>query len=93
MFDLKGYLRLCDFDLSVDFKVLQRKRKLIGTGTYGYQAPEMYDSEGSIGIEADLYSAGIVLIEMLTGKSKRDFGDFSADEVLGKLQSQNDISR
>lgn len=50
VFDEKGYLRLCDFDLSVDFKALNRKGKLVGTGTYGYQAPEMYDSESSIGI-------------------------------------------
>ncbi len=40
-------------------------------GTAGYAAPEQYGF-GSSGIRADIYAAGVLLNEMLTGKNSRD---------------------
>jgi p70 ribosomal S6 kinase/serum/glucocorticoid-regulated kinase 2 len=39
LIDDKGYFRLCDFNLSHDFSHNNKKIKLSGVGTYGYQAP------------------------------------------------------
>jgi len=42
LIDKEGYFRLCDFNLSIDFKKREgknKKMKLAGIGTYGYQAP------------------------------------------------------
>lgn len=44
LIDKEGYFRLCDFNLSMDFKKKEGKNKksrLAGIGTYGYQAPEI----------------------------------------------------
>lgn len=45
LIDREGYFRLCDFNLSIDLKKKdrgERRNRLAGVGTYGYQAPEIH---------------------------------------------------
>ncbi|KAL5681055.1 hypothetical protein ACJX0J_007440, partial [Zea mays] len=47
-------------------------------GTYGYMAPE-YASEGIFSIKSDVFSFGVLILEILSGKrnsGNHDYGDF-----------------
>lgn len=67
LIDEKKYLRLCDFNLSQPISSLGNFRK--GVGSLGYRAPEILNRAGNVGFEADYFSAGVVLYELLTGKN------------------------
>lgn len=58
-----GTAKLADFGIAGDIV-------LAGRGTPGYMAPEQHDDQeiGSVGPAADIYAAGVVLFEMLTGR-------------------------
>jgi len=53
-------------------------------GTPGYMAPESAEASHSIDIRADLYSLGLVLLEMLFGKTVLISGESSARVHVGQ---------
>jgi serine/threonine protein kinase/formylglycine-generating enzyme required for sulfatase activity len=79
----RGQPYLTDFGLAIRVQDLagERGRRV---GTVGYMPPEMVRGEGNlIDGRADIYSLGVVLYELLTGK--RPFGG-TREEVLEKIQ-------
>ncbi|CAI9769331.1 unnamed protein product [Fraxinus pennsylvanica] len=62
------------------------------TGTYGYMAPE-YASDGLFSIKSDVFSFGVVVLEIVTGKKNTGFYQSSEDlNLLGyvwRLWSEN----
>ncbi|XP_062171370.1 probable LRR receptor-like serine/threonine-protein kinase At3g47570 [Alnus glutinosa] len=85
--DLKPTNILLDEDMVVhvaDFgiaKILAKNKDFIQTktlGTLGYIAPE-FGSEGKVSIKCDVYSYGIILLEMITRKKPTD------DMFVGEL--------
>src|SRR5262245_2871317 len=64
-----GSVRLLDFGLArgsgIDVSTLTRTGTMLGTP--GYMSPEQFDAHG-VDERSDLYSLGVVLFEMLTGK-------------------------
>ncbi|WP_053228409.1 serine/threonine protein kinase [Spirochaeta cellobiosiphila] len=53
-------------------------------GTPSYMAPEQFESTRTVDLRADVYSMGVMLYEMVTGKKPYP-GSFSA-ELLGQIQ-------
>jgi len=53
-------------------------------GTPSYMAPEQFESTRTVDLRADIYSMGVMLYEMVTGKKPYP-GAFSA-ELLGQIQ-------
>ncbi|MFS7984586.1 putative protein kinase RLK-Pelle-DLSV family [Helianthus anomalus] len=50
-------------------------------GTYGYMAPE-YAGNGIFSIKSDVYSSGVLVLEILSGEKQRAWGLHNAGESL-----------
>ncbi|KAL7617479.1 hypothetical protein Lser_V15G03163 [Lactuca serriola] len=61
--------KLCGFELSINQKAARRHRLFLdnAVGTFGYSDPKYFQS-GSVSHKSDIYSLGVVLFEVLTGK-------------------------
>ncbi len=86
-----GRLKLIDFGISREFKA-QSDSDTVYIGTRGYAAPEQYGS-GQTGVASDIYSLGVTLYQLLTGKSPNEPPyeikpvRFFNKELSGKIES------
>ncbi|XP_057790586.1 G-type lectin S-receptor-like serine/threonine-protein kinase At4g27290 [Salvia miltiorrhiza] len=65
--------KISDFGLARTFEEdqsLSRTKRVVGT--YGYMAPE-YAFRGKFSVKSDIYSLGVVLLEIISGKRNREF--------------------
>ncbi|KAJ4899822.1 Cysteine-rich receptor-like protein kinase 29 [Raphanus sativus] len=69
-------------------------------GTYGYMAPE-YAMYGQFSVKTDVFSFGVLVIEIITGKRNNNCGSEDAENLLawvwrcwreGNIQSMIDLS-
>ncbi|XP_057790604.1 receptor-like serine/threonine-protein kinase SD1-7 [Salvia miltiorrhiza] len=82
---LDGHLnpKISDFGLARIFEEdqsLARTKRVVGT--YGYMAPE-YAIDGKFSVKSDIFSLGVVLLEIISGKKNRGYGD--SDHYLNLL--------
>jgi hypothetical protein len=85
-----GVLKVGDYGLSKFISSSQRTAQTQSVGTVYYMAPEI--STGNYNKQIDIYAAGIILYEMLTGRVP--FEGESAGEILMKhLTSPPDLSK
>ncbi len=72
----KGRVKLVDFGLAVnpDLDARSATKARMKVGTPLYMAPEQLRRPGDVDGRADLYSLGVVLLELLTGKPPRKKG-------------------
>ena len=69
LLDAFGNARLADFGMSrVAEREAQKGQFYMGMGTVAYLSPEQFQDVDNITEQSDLYSLGIILYEMLTGK-------------------------
>lgn len=59
-------------------------------GTYGYCAPD-YAMSGKLTIKADIYSFGVVLLELITGRKAIDMNKKPSEQNLVAWVSENNI--
>ncbi|KAH6775703.1 hypothetical protein C2S52_013264 [Perilla frutescens var. hirtella] len=67
--------KISDFGIARTFEEdqpIDRTRRVVGT--YGYMAPE-YANYGKFSVKSDIFSLGVVLIEIISGKKNRGFED------------------
>src|SRR6516162_8332758 len=84
-----GVVKVGDYGLSKAISSSQRTAQTQSIGTVHYMAPEI--SSGNYNKSIDIYAAGVILYEMLTGKVP--FDGESAGEVLMKhLTAPPDLS-
>jgi len=72
-----GTLKLTDFGIAKDLDVTQLTEANCTVGTASYMSPEQCRGERTLTSKSDLYSLGIVLYELLTGKKP-----FIAENVM-----------
>jgi eukaryotic-like serine/threonine-protein kinase len=72
-----GTLKLTDFGIAKDLDVTQLTEANCTVGTASYMSPEQCRGERDLTFKSDLYSLGVVLYELVTGKKP-----FLADNVL-----------
>ncbi|MCD6398141.1 MAG: serine/threonine protein kinase, partial [Spirochaetaceae bacterium] len=81
-----GEVKLVDFGIAVSDGDSEEglTREGMTLGTPGYMAPEQFSNTKNVDLRADIYSLGVLVYEMLTGK-KPFPGGFSPELVL-KIQ-------
>jgi hypothetical protein len=85
-----GVVKVGDYGLSKSISTSQRTAQTGSVGTVHYMAPEI--STGNYNKQIDVYAAGIILFEMLTGRVP--FEGESAGEILMKhLTAPPDLSK
>jgi len=72
MVNSAGRVKLTDFGLARTLKPLDNFRAQVAAGTMAALAPEMMASPESADARADLYSVGVILFELLTGRTPAD---------------------
>ncbi len=70
LLDVLGNVLVCDFGIT---RIVERddehiRQVYVGVGTVAYMAPEQYQDARNASVQGDIYSLGIMLYEMLTGK-------------------------
>jgi serine/threonine-protein kinase len=74
MLDGRGQVRITDYGLARSIGEGDRSREIAGTPAY--MAPEQL-SRGETSIQSDLYSLGLVLYEVFTGRRVHEFGSIA----------------
>lgn len=84
LFDKAGTLKVADLGLARPTEIDRTRMTIAGSviGTPAYIAPEQIEHGDQVDIRADLYSAGVVLYECLTGDLP-----FTADTVVDLLRA------
>ncbi|HEY2415177.1 MAG TPA: serine/threonine-protein kinase [Pirellulaceae bacterium] len=89
IFQDSSYVKIGDYGLSKFISVSRRSGQTESVGTVHYMAPEI--GKGVYGKEIDLYALGIVLFEMLTGRTPFD-GESSQEIIMKHLTADPDLS-
>ncbi|XP_068322774.1 cysteine-rich receptor-like protein kinase 25 [Pyrus communis] len=74
--------KIADFGMARIFRVDQTQgntRRIVGT--YGYMAPE-YAMNGQFSVKSDVYSLGVLILEIVTGKKNTNFYNSDNGEDL-----------
>jgi serine/threonine protein kinase len=66
-----GTIKLIDFGIAREYKN-EADNDTVYIGTRGYAAPEQYGGTGQTSVRSDIYSLGVTLYHLLTGKSPNE---------------------
>ncbi|KAJ4715261.1 Receptor-like protein kinase 1 [Melia azedarach] len=72
LMDECGTAKISDFGLSKLLKPDQTRTYTVARGTRGYAAPEWYNNNTPITVKADVYSYGVMLLEIICCRKKMD---------------------
>ncbi|GJN12388.1 hypothetical protein PR202_ga30661 [Eleusine coracana subsp. coracana] len=82
LLDSKMNPKISDFGLAKIFSSTEADTTRRVVGTYGYMAPE-YSSEGLFSIKSDVFSFGVLVLEILSGK--RNSGSHQCGDFINLL--------
>ena len=90
LFQEEGVVKIGDYGLSKFISHSRRSGQTQSVGTVHYMAPEI--STGNYGRSVDIYSAGIIAYEMLTGQVPFD-GETAGEVLMKHLTADPDLER
>ncbi len=90
LFLQNGVVKIGDVGLTKFITQSCRSPQTEGVGTVYYMAPEV--ANGNYGREVDVYAAGVILYEMLTGELPFD-GESTGEILMKHLTAEPDLSR
>jgi hypothetical protein len=85
-----GIVKVGDYGLSKFISASHRSAHTQSVGTVHYMAPEI--ATGNYGKQIDVYAAGIILYEMITGKVPFD-GETSGEVLMKHMTALPDLSK
>ena len=85
-----GTIKVGDYGLSKSISASQHTAQTQSIGTVHYMAPEI--STGNYNKQIDIYAAGVILYEMVTGRVPFD-GESSGEILMKHLTSPPDLSK
>lgn len=88
--NVDGEVKLVDFGIAKSISAggdISRTMTALQMLSLEYAAPEQIRGEG-VGVETDVYSLGVVLFELLTGKRPFDSSSSSPAEILQRLDAE-----
>ena len=72
LIDVDGVVKILDFGIAQFYKDQHQRDAKTSTGTvmgtYSYMSPEQRKSSDNVTVRSDLYSVGVVMYELFTGK-------------------------
>jgi hypothetical protein len=89
IFEDNGFVKIGDYGLSKFISTSRRSAQTESVGTFHYMAPEI--GKGVYGKEIDIYALGILLFEMITGRTPFD-GESSQEIIMKHLTDDPDLS-
>jgi eukaryotic-like serine/threonine-protein kinase len=92
MFNSQGEVKLVDFGVAHEGSEEEAGLTTDGmtVGTPSYMAPEQFQSSKSVDARADIYSMGVMLYQMVTGK--KPFPGGYSPELIGAIQNNKYIA-
>jgi serine/threonine protein kinase len=92
MLDKKGRIKLMDFGIAKTTDVTSADYTQTGTnqnmGTPMYMSPEQIKSTKDVTLQSDIYSLGVVLWQMASGKKPYDLTTLSTFEMQTKIVNE-----
>src|SRR3954453_13060847 len=89
IFEDASFVKIGDYGLSKFISTSRRSGQTESVGTFHYMAPEI--GKGVYGKEIDIYALGIVLFELITGRTPFD-GESSQEIIMKHLTADPDLS-
>ncbi|MGD9856183.1 MAG: serine/threonine-protein kinase [Planctomycetaceae bacterium] len=90
VFSERGNVKIGDVGLSKFITPSRRSAQTQSVGTVYYMAPEV--AKGRYGLEVDVYSLGVMLYEMITGRVPFD-GESTGEILMKHLSEQPDLTK
>jgi tRNA A-37 threonylcarbamoyl transferase component Bud32 len=90
LLDVQGNPLLCDFGIARQLGKTRLTRTGTVMGTPHYMSPEQIQTPDTLDHRTDLYSAGVVLYEMLTGRTPFGQGDAASDFSIQQEHIEKD---
>jgi len=90
MLSFEGEIKLIDFGIARSALKATATDPKMGWGKFGYMSPEQLVAGQDIDHRTDLYAAGVLLFEMLTGKRMYPAGDPPDYKELARRVTQGD---
>lgn len=85
MLSFEGEIKLIDFGIAKSALRGTATDPKMGFGKFGYMAPEQLIRGGTVDHRTDIYAAGVVLYELLTGKRLYEMGESPDYRSLARM--------
>jgi eukaryotic-like serine/threonine-protein kinase len=85
MISFEGEVKIIDFGIAKSALRATATDPRIGFGKFGYMAPEQLIRGGTVDYRTDIYAAGVVLYELLTGERLYELGESPDYKALARM--------
>jgi serine/threonine-protein kinase len=89
----EGEVKVIDFGIAKSALRLSESNPKVGFGKYGYMAPEQLVRGGTVDKRTDIYAAGVLLYELITGEKMFQFPDGADYRQMARMVAQGQHPR